>query len=186
MRTNLGYGIGYGDTDELPFFNNFFAGGLSAAGVLRGFEENSLGPESTPGARYLTQRGISLLKDDEGNIIKREDGSAAGLSNEFGYSTAPVFDANGNRLFDENGNPEVALAVENFFLDEDFDSSSCSERRRLLKNCSDFDLAEIRYSVGVSVTYLSPFGPLTFYLAQPFGKDGDDTRTFDFTVGQGF
>jgi hypothetical protein len=27
---------------------------------------------------------------------------------------------------------------------------------------------------------------LTFYLAQPFGKDGDDTRTFDFTVGQGF
>ena len=225
LRTNLGYGIGYGDTDELPFFNNFFAGGLSAAGVLRGFEENSLGPESTPGARYLTQGGISLLKDDEGNIIKREDGSAVGLSNEFGYSTAPVFDANGNRLFDENGNPEVALAVENFFLDEDFDSfggnilatatlellfplpfvedrsrvrsaffidagnvfsSSCSERRRLLKNCSDFDLAEIRYSVGVSVTYLSPFGPLTFYLAQPFGKDGDDTRTFDFTVGQGF
>ncbi|MBT5906344.1 MAG: outer membrane protein assembly factor BamA, partial [Gammaproteobacteria bacterium] len=26
LRTNLGYGIGYGDTDELPFFNNFFAG----------------------------------------------------------------------------------------------------------------------------------------------------------------
>ena len=96
LRTNLGYGIGYGETDELPFFNNFFAGGLSAAGVLRGFEENSLGPESTPGARYLTQGGISLLKDDEGNIIKREDGSAVGLSNEFGYSTAPVFDANGN------------------------------------------------------------------------------------------
>jgi len=24
------------------------------------------------------------------------------------------------------------------------------------------------------------------YLAQPFGKDGDDTKTFDFSVGQGF
>jgi outer membrane protein insertion porin family len=225
LRTNLGYGLGYGDTEELPFFNNFFAGGLSAAGVVRGFEENSLGPESTPGARYLTQRGISLLKDDEGNIIKGEDGSAVGLSNDFGYSTVPVLNADGTQAIDANGNPEVALAVENFFLDEDFDSfggnilatatlellfplpfiddrsrirsaffidagnvfsSNCTERRKLLKNCSDFDFNEMRASAGVSVTYLSPFGPLTFYVAQPFGKEGDDTRTFDFTVGQGF
>ncbi len=225
LRTNLGYGTGYGDTDELPFFNNFFAGGLSAAGVVRGFEENSLGPESTPGARYLTQGGISLLKDEDGNIIKGEDGSAVGLSNEFGYSTVPVLDASGNQAVDANGNPEVALAVENFFLDRDFDSfggnilvattlelmfplpfiddrsrvrsaffidagnvfsSNCTERRRLVKNCSNFDVSEIRYSAGVSVTYLSPFGPLTFYVAQPFGKNGDDTKTFDFTVGQGF
>lgn len=225
LRTNLGYGLGYGDTEELPFFNNFFAGGLSAAGVLRGFQENSLGPESTPGARYLTQGGISLLKDEDGNIVKREDGSAAGVSNEFGYSTVQVFEEDGTPALDANGNPEVALAVENFFLDEDFDSfggnilatatlellfplpfvddrsrvrsaffidagnvfsSNCTQRQKLLKNCSDFDLAEIRYSAGVSVTYLSPFGPLTFYVAQPFGKEGDDTRTFDFTVGQGF
>ncbi len=225
LRTNLGYGIGYGETKELPFFNNFFAGGLSAAGVVRGFEENSLGPESTPGARYLTQGGISLQKDEEGNILKNEDGSAAGYSNEYGYSTVPVNDLEGNPIIDVNGNPEVALAVENFYLDKDYDSfggnilttatlellfplpfiddrsrvrsaffidagnvfsSNCTTRQKLLKNCSDFDLGEIRYSAGVSVTYLSPFGPLTFYLAQPFGKDGDDTKAFDFTVGQGY
>lgn len=74
-----------------------------------------------------------------------------------------------------------------FFIDAgNVFSSNCSERRRLLKNCSDFDLGEMRYSVGIGVTYLSPFGPLTFYVAQPFGKDGDDTKTFDFTVGTGF
>ena len=56
----------------------------------------------------------------------------------------------------------------------------------MLKNCTDFDLGEIRYSAGISVTYLSPFGPLTFYVAKPFGKEGDDTKTFDFTVGTGF
>lgn len=225
LRANLGYGIGYGDTGELPFFNNFFAGGLSSAGILRGFEENSLGPSSTPGARYLTQGGVTLQRGPDGEILRREDGSAVGFNNDFAYLTEPVVDANGDVVLDANGNPEIQLAVESFFLDKDFDSfggnilatatlellfpvpfvddtsrvrsaffidagnvfsSSCTERQQVLKNCTDFDLGEIRYSAGISVTYLSPFGPLTFYVAKPFGKEGDDTKTFDFTVGTGF
>ncbi len=225
LRANLGYGIGYGNTDELPFFNNFFAGGLiQGGGQIRGFQENSLGPRSTPGARYLTERGIALERDENGEIIRREDGSAV-VANQVGYQTTAIFDDLGNVVEDADGNPELALAVQNFFLDEDFDSfggnilatttlellfplpfipnknqvrsaffidagnvfsSTCSERQSLLQNCTDFDLGEIRYSAGISVTYLSPFGPLTFYLAQPFGKEGDDIRQFDFTVGQGF
>lgn len=217
LRTNLGYGMGYGDTKEMPFFNNYFAGGLSSAGVLRGFEENSLGPQSTPGARYLTQRGLALLKDENGEILYREDGSAVGLDNDFGYQTTDFLDS--------SSDPILGLAVENFYLDKDFDSfggnilataslellfplpfveqsgqvrsaffidagnvfsSHCTERQSLLKNCTDFDLGEIRYAAGFSITYISPFGPLTFYVAKPFGKDGDDTKSFDFTVGQGF
>ena len=218
-------GFGYGDNGELPFFNNYFAGGLIAGGGrVRGFEENSLGPESTAGARYLTEGPISLLRDENGEIIRDANGFAQ-LGGEFGYQTTTLFDADGNPVLDANGNPDVALAVQNFFLDEDFDSfggnilttaslelifpvpfvpnqnqvraslfldagnvfsSNCTERRRLVKNCSDFDFSEIRYSAGVAVTYLSPFGPLTFYLAAPFGQDGDDTKSFDFTVGTGF
>lgn len=225
LRTNLGYGIGYGDTKELPFFNNYFAGGLSSAGVLRGFEENSLGPQSTPGARYLTQRGLSLQRGENGEILINEDGSAVGLDGNFGYQTRPLLDAAGNQVVDASGNPEVGLAVENFYLDKDFDSfggnilataslellfplpfveqsgqvrsaffidagnvfsSHCTERQQLLQNCTDFDVGEIRYAAGLSVTYISPFGPLTFYVAKPFGKEGDDTKSFDFTVGNGF
>ncbi len=226
LRTNLGYGIGYGDTEQLPFFNNYFAGGLSAAGVVRGFEENSLGPRSTAGARYLTANGVSLLKDDAGNILLNEDGSAQGFSGDFVYRTDPLLNAGGNPVLDDSGNPLPALAVENFFLNEDYDSfggnilaattlellfpvpfvdevsnqlrtslfidagnvfsSHCTERQRMLQGCANFDLKEFRYSAGLAVTYLSPFGPLTFYLAQPFGKEGDDTKTFDFTVGTGF
>ena len=225
LRTNLGYGIGYGDTEELPFFNNYFAGGLNSQGVLRGFEENSLGPQSTPGARYLTEFGLTLERDENGEILRNEDGSAVGFNRDVGYQTEPLFDANGQPVLDANGNQQVALAVQNFFLDEDFDSfggnilatatlellfpipfvddsnrvrtaffidagnvfsSHCTERQTLLKNCTDFDLGEMRYSAGISVTYLSPFGPLSFYVAAPFGKKGDDTKSFDFTVGNGF
>ena len=65
-------------------------------------------------------------------------------------------------------------------------SSTCTERQTLLNTCSGFELGELRYAAGLSVTYLSPFGPLTFYVAKPFGKTGDDTKTFDFTIGTGF
>jgi outer membrane protein insertion porin family len=226
LRMNIGYGIGYGDSDELPFFNNFFAGGLiRGGGQLRGYEENSLGPRSTAGARYLTQNGISLARDEQGNILRNIDGTAQ-ISNEFGYQTQPLVDSSGNIVLDENGNPEVVLAVQSFFLDDDYDSfggnilttaslellfplpfvpdtsrvrsaffidagnvfsTSCTQRATLLNNCNDLDFGELRYAAGLSVTYLSPFGPLTFYAAVPFGdKEGDDTKTFDFTVGAGF
>lgn len=37
------YGSGYGETDSLPFFENYFAGGGQS---VRGFRDNSLGPQS--------------------------------------------------------------------------------------------------------------------------------------------
>ena len=226
LRANLGYGIGYGESDELPFFNNFFAGGLiRGGGQLRGYEENSLGPSSTAGARYLTEPGITLARDDVGNILRNRDGTAR-INNDYGYQTQTLLDSLGAPILDARGNKQIQLAIQNFYLDDDYDSfggnilavaslellfplpfvpdrnrvrssffvdagnvfsSSCTERQSLLKNCSDFDTGELRYAAGLSVTYLSPFGPLTFYVAAPFGdKEGDDTKTFDFTVGTGF
>ena len=223
LSANLGYGIGYGESKELPFFNNFFAGGLiRGGGSLRGYEENSLGPSSTAGARYLTEGGVSLARDESGNIIRNQDGTAQ-INNEFGYQTQTLVDASGLPILDANGNEQVQLAIQNFYLDRDYDSfggnilataslellfplpfvpnsnqvrsaffidagnvfsTSCTKRQTLLKNCSDFDLGELRYAAGVSFTYLSPFGPLTFYVAAPFGDGpGDDTKNFDFTVG---
>lgn len=48
-HATLGYGNGWSDTHELPFFNNFFAGGIQ---TLPGFEANTLGPKNP---RDLTQ-----------------------------------------------------------------------------------------------------------------------------------
>ena len=41
---DLGYGDGYGDSNELPFFKNYFAGGPSS---VRGYNSRSLGPQDT-------------------------------------------------------------------------------------------------------------------------------------------
>lgn len=225
LRANLGYGGGYGSTDGLPFFQNFFAGGLSSNGVVRGFKENSLGPRSTDPQRYITG-AAALLRDDSGNIIRDSAGFAQLDTRKFGYMTTPVLDANGEQVLDANGIPLRQLSVEGISLNQNLDafggnilttgsvellfpipfvkdrsrvrsslfldagnvfSSNCTARQSLQKNCSNFDVGEFRYSMGISVTYLSPFGPLTFYVAKPVSKDANDrTKTFDFTIGAGF
>ncbi|MEO7557897.1 MAG: outer membrane protein assembly factor BamA [Gammaproteobacteria bacterium] len=51
----------------------------------------------------------------------------------------------------------------------------------------DFDAGELRYSVGVSATWYSPLGALSFSVAQPLNKQtGDDVQNFQFTLGTTF
>jgi len=46
MHAQLGYGDGYGSYNNLPFFENYFAGGVRS---VRGFEDNTLGPTDSNG-----------------------------------------------------------------------------------------------------------------------------------------
>jgi outer membrane protein insertion porin family len=45
MEGEAAYGDGYGDTGDLPFFENYFGGGPQS---VRGFQANTLGPRTTP------------------------------------------------------------------------------------------------------------------------------------------
>lgn len=48
-RWNIAFGDGYGSgsKNEYPIFENFFAGGSGGAGAVRGFKDNTLGPEDS-------------------------------------------------------------------------------------------------------------------------------------------
>ena len=57
-RGEIGYGDGYGDLEELPFFKNYYAGGSRS---VRGFEARSLGPVSADSAADPLGGGIRTI-----------------------------------------------------------------------------------------------------------------------------
>lgn len=200
FRTELGYGDGYGATTELPFYEHFFAGGF---GSVRGFEVNTLGPRSTPPAVYNVEQPVTGI-DENGQPT--EIGGPDGR--DFGYRLNPVtgkldFDVltQGRRPPPFGGNTLVEASAEllfpmpfikdrsrlrsAFFFDiGNVFNTKCGLGQR---NCFDIDVEELRYSVGIGVTWLSGFGPLTFSLAKPLNAGEDDREeVFQFTLGQTF
>ncbi|WP_024792277.1 outer membrane protein assembly factor BamA [Candidatus Ruthturnera calyptogenae] len=76
------------------------------------------------------------------------------------------------KFIDDNKNMRISAFV---------DLGSISEK------ASGFDLYELRLSIGVAFSWLTPIGPLGFYAAKPLiKKSGDKIKTFDFTLGTSF
>lgn len=60
LKSGLAFGDGYGDIDNLPFYEKFYAGGI---GSVRGYESNSLGPlydSTTDGSVSPTGGSVKL------------------------------------------------------------------------------------------------------------------------------
>ena len=200
FRTELGYGDGYGKTSELPFYEHFFAGGF---GSVRGFESNTLGPRSTPPELYTVSQPVTEI-DEDGNIV--QIGGPNGQ--QFGY----VYDPNIGKLASDvvpnqrrsspfGGNVKIIGGAElifplpfikdrsqlrsAFFIDAgNVFNTRCGVSQL---NCFDVDVEEIRYSVGVGITWITGFGPMTFSLAKPLNVGPEDEEeVFQFTLGRGF
>jgi len=142
LRGELGYAEGFGETETMPFFENFFAGGPRS---VRGYEANSLGPRD------------ANTNEPIGGSIKVAGGAEVYFPLPFAKESKQY------RL-------GAFLDFGNVFADTDA-----------------FDVGDLRYSTGLSMTWMSPIGPLALSLAQPLNDEADDeTEVFQFTLGGSF
>jgi outer membrane protein insertion porin family len=221
LHTRLGYAGAYGDLDELPFFEHYYAGGF---GSVRGFERNTLGPRSSPqrsrvetstvwddlngdGVAVAGERGglaYILCEDPEapgvgssgsnGSLRQCNPGeliSDLNLGSTYTSRTRGAF--GGNVLI--QGGAEILFPLPfikdqrslqtTLFLDAGnvFDTD-CGTTQ---VNCYDVDIKRINTSVGLGLTWISGFGPMTFSIAEPLHEnEADRTEVFQFSLGQTF
>lgn len=178
FHTRLGYGDGFGDTGELPFFEHFFAGGF---GSVRGYERSSLGPRGTPATRYLALNNQAYAYDELAQkLIAFDIGSSA---DSFGGNV--LVEGGGELIFplwfvEDRRSLRTTLFVD---VGNVFDTG-CGDAQR---NCNNVDLTQLRGSYGFGLTWISALGPLTFSLARPFNDTRDDRpKFFQFSIGSGF
>ncbi len=204
LRGEFGYGDGYGDTDGLPFFNNFYAGGF---GSVRGFESNTLGPRSTPAIRYNTASplvgyvavgGDDCFSDVDGDGLCDGSGSVIGsaifdddyaqsyyIDRNTGLFSASTFDFDpdpfgGNVLIESSA--EVIFPLP--FIEDQrsirsvffFDAGNVfnSACGSSQLNCFKPDFDELRYSYGIGISWITGFGPLSFSYSRPINESETD------------
>ena len=174
LSGEVGYADGYGKTEQLPFFQNFYGGGL---GSVRGYESGSLGPKfktkytdgtlsssvSSYGGNYKAYAGAELLFPlpgikDQRTVRLSLFADAGSVWDGRTYNSAPYSSSNPNGT---NG-------------------AYAGEHKSTFSN-------ELRYSAGAAVTWLSPLGPMKFSYAYPIKKKPEDQiQRFQFQLGTTF
>ena len=189
FNIELGYLSAYGDTEETPFFQNFYAGGPRS---LRGFESNTLGPRSTEAPCYE-------FNYSEGTCPNLLDSDGDGILDTPYYN--PYANSEYNKRVSIGGNIKVEGSLQLIFklpFIEDqrsmrsaffFDfgnvfSDNCKEYQY---NCYKPSIDDLRYSYGVGITWITGFGPMSFAISKPTNAGlYEETKEFQFTVGNVF
>ena len=189
FNIDLGYLTAFGDTNETPFFQNFYAGGPRS---LRGFESNTLGPRSTEAPCYE-------FNYEDGTCPNLLDLDGDGILDTPYYN--PYANSEYNKRVSIGGNIKVEGSLQLIFklpFIEDqrsmrsaffFDfgnvfSDNCKDYQ---VNCYKPSVEDLRYSYGVGVTWITGFGPMSFAIASPQNAgEFERTKEFQFTVGNVF
>ena len=190
FQGELGYLDAYGDTEETPFFQNFYAGGPRS---LRGFESNTLGPRSTdaPCYEFNYEEGTcpNLLDiDGDGELDTPYYNPYANQTSR--YRDAPI----GGNIKIEGSlqlifrlpfiEDQRSLRSAFFFDFGNVFSDNCKDYQI---NCSKPSVDDLRYSYGVGLTWITGFGPMSLAIAKPTNAGPRErTEEFQFTVGNVF
>jgi outer membrane protein insertion porin family len=185
--SRIGYTGAFGDTDIPPYFENFYAGGPYS---IKGYEANSLGPRITPVPCY----GYDSAND---YCPPLQDTDFDGVADTPAYNQYATYSFNrpigGNVLLETSLNLIFKLPfVEDnnqfrsaFFIDiGNVFSSFCQSYQT---QCFSPNFEDLRGSYGLGGSAITPFGPVSVYLAIPFNNDPiDRVKRFEFTVGNKF
>ncbi|MCW8909720.1 MAG: BamA/TamA family outer membrane protein, partial [Gammaproteobacteria bacterium] len=167
MKTDIAFGDGYGDTNGLPFYERFYAGGLR---TVRGFDSNSLGPRATISSTVLGVDGQPLV-DANNNVYTTSTTVPRGGDLRTVAGAELIFPI-----------PFVEKAPRSVRLSAFYDIGNV-----FIRDEADFSKDELRSSAGVSFVWLAPIGPLRFSWSRPIKEQaGDDTQGFQFSIGSFF
>lgn len=165
--TKLGYG------NDLPFWENFFAGGY---GSVRGYDNYSLGPRSNRYYRAVNNENIDYYPETVGGNALAQVGAEVILpmpsKADWASQIRPVLFVEGAQVFDTTGKDKETI---------DLDGTKYS-----LFNSSYSD-DSMRFSAGAGFTWITPIGPISLSYAVPLNKqEGDETDKVQFEIGRLF
>lgn len=120
-----------------------------------------------------------------------------GVSSVRGYQTGTLgpkdVDPNTGRIYSVGGTKRLLGNAEFFFPvpglknSNQFKMSVFVDGGNVFGINDSYELSELRYTTGLGVSWISPFGPLKLVLATPLNeKEGDDTQVLQFQLGQQF
>ena len=167
----VGVGNGYGKTKTMPFFENFYGGGL---GSVRGYESGTLGPK---------------VYDEYGEKISYGGNKKANVSAELLFPMPGIKDSRSVRLslFADAGSVWDGKTYNDSSSNTYYTNNAAQNPYGLGKTHKSTFKEELRYSAGAAVTWLSPLGPMKFSYAYPLKKkDSDEIQRFQFQLGTTF
>ena len=187
FQGEIGYLAPYGDTNNVPFFQHFYAGGPRS---LRGFESNTLGPRATPSPCY----GFDTVNDLCPPLI---DSNFDGIPDSPAYNQSIIYqrdDPIGGDVKIEGSmqlifklpmvEDQRSMRTAFFF---DFGNVFAMECKEYQVSCYKPSIDELRYSIGVGLTWITGFGPMSFAISKPYNEDRfERTEEFQFTIGTVF
>lgn len=148
---DLGYGSGFGDSKELPFFKNYFAGGARS---VRGFEARALGPRALRGGSTAGE-GEEMLMCPKSNTCEPIGGSSRILANlELLFPAFGGGDSNDKRI--------------GIFMDAGMVYGDSPKE--------DTGSEQLRLSTGLFFNWYSAVGPFSISYGIPLNDAEDDEK----------
>ena len=136
---------------------------------------NSYGGKEFPFFKNFYVGGVSTVR-----------GYAQGTIGPFSTAT------NGSRMFvggnkEIIGNAELFLPMPFMQNNKQFRLSAFMDAGNVFSSDQSFSLSDLRYSAGMGLMWVSPFGPLKLVFAVPLNNESTDkTEIFQFQMGQQF